>query len=393
MQKTEKNILIPDRILRLVQQMEQAGEEAYLVGGSLRDILLGCSPNDYDLATSALPNRTVEIFSDRRVITTGLKHGTVTVMEDGEPIEITTFRIDGSYSDARHPDGVIFTGHIEEDLSRRDFTVNAMAYHPRIGLVDPFGGREDLERKILRAVGDPAVRFKEDALRILRAFRFSAQLGFEIEKNTLSGCFNSKSGLTKVAKERIATEFLRLLLSKNPAFSLQKMMETGVSFFVFGEYLPSSNLLHLLPQMPATDTARLGFFFSECAEEQAKEILQSLRYSKKQITGALAVARGGAKKILTPVEARRFLAGSGIYAEDACRASVLWGNSSAEALVWLKESQAPTKISDLQISGRDLITLGYSGREIGVILERLLCLVIDDPTLNKKETLLNLIKK
>ncbi|MBO5939516.1 MAG: hypothetical protein J6Q82_08510 [Clostridia bacterium] len=392
MQKTEKNIIISDRILRLIKRMEQAGEDAYLVGGSLRDLLLGLSPNDYDLATSALPQKTVEIFADHRVITTGLKHGTVTVMEDAEPIEITTFRIDGLYSDARHPDGVTFTGRIEEDLARRDFTINAMAYHPKIGLIDPFGGREDLEKKILRAVGNPEVRFDEDALRILRAFRFSAQLGFAIEEKTLAGCTESKYGLTKIAKERIAVELLKLLLSKEPTLSLQKMIETGVSFFVFGEYLPSNKLLELLPQMTATDTGKLGFFFSECDEEEARKILEMLRYSKKQITGALAVARGATKKISTPLEARRLIALCGSYAEDACRASILWENSPKEALDWVKESKAPTKISDLKISGRDLMALGYAGREIGLILEELLRLVIDDPTQNEKAKLLELTK-
>ena len=393
MEKTEKNIVIPEHILGLMKKIEQNGEEVYIVGGSLRDILLGNIPNDYDLATSALPEKTKKIFSDHRVITTGIKHGTVTVMEEGEPIEITTFRIDGKYSDSRHPDGVTFTKRIEEDLSRRDFTVNAMAYHPAVGLVDPFGGQKDLKEKILRTVGESERRFDEDALRILRAFRFSAQLGFEIEEKTLFGCYNSKFGLTKVAKERISTEFLRLLLSQNPAPSLKKMIETKVSSFVFGDYIPSDRLLEKIFSIPSVDTARLGLFFAECEEEQVKEILENLKYSKKQITGACAVVRGAKQKILTPADARRLSGSCGIYAEHACLASILLQNSPEKSMDWVKNQGAATKISDLKISGNDLLALGFSGIEIGTILKDLLGLVMEDPALNEKKILLEIVEK
>lgn len=388
-----KNISLPNYILSLLHRFEEAGEEVYLVGGSLRDLLLGRIPSDYDLATSALPEKTKEIFSDHRVITTGLKHGTVTVLEEGEAVEITTFRIDGSYTDARHPDGVTFTRRIEEDLSRRDFTVNAMAYHPKVGLVDPFLGQEDLEKKILRTVGDPSLRFSEDALRILRAFRFSAQLGFEIEEKTLSGCDKSKSGLTKVAKERIATELLRLLLSEDPSSALEKMIETGVIFFVLGENIPSKKILEHLGKMPVRDTARLGFLLSEFDRETANEILKSLKYSNKQITGACAVAMGAKQKICSPAEARKLSASCGIYAEDACQASILLERSPKEAFQWIKENQAPTSISDLKISGRELMAIGILGREIGETLQEIFAWVLEDPSLNEKEKLIELAQK
>lgn len=396
MEKTQekiKNISLPTHILRLMQRFEDAGEEVYLVGGSLRDLLLGRTPSDYDLATSALPEKTKEIFSDHRVITTGLKHGTVTVMEEREAVEITTFRIDGSYTDARHPDGVTFTRRIQDDLSRRDFTVNAMAYHPKLGLVDPFFGQEDLEKKILRTVGEPSLRFSEDALRILRAFRFSAQLGFEIEEKTLAGCGKSKLGLTKVAKERIATELLRLLLSEEPSSALKKMIETGVIFFVLGDTIPSEKILVHLNEMPAKDTARLGFLLSEFDRETVNGVLKSLKYSNKQITGACAVATGAKQKICSPSEVRKLSATCGIYAEDACRASVLLQNSPKEALQWIKENQASTSISDLKISGRDLMAIGMVGREIGETLQALFALVLEDPSLNEKEKLLEFSKK
>ena len=392
-QEKIKNISLPKHILNLMQRLEEAGEEVYLVGGSLRDLLLGRIPSDYDLATSSLPEKTKEIFSDHRVITTGLKHGTVTVLEEGEAVEITTFRIDGTYTDARHPDGVIFTRRIEEDLSRRDFTVNAMAYHPKVGLFDPFGGKEDLEKKILRTVGDPSLRFSEDALRILRAFRFSAQLGFEIEEKTLMGCTKSKLGLTKVAKERIATELLRLLLSEDPASALEKMIETGVIFFVLEENIPSKKILERLRKMPVKDTARLGFLLSEFDRERVSEVLKSLKYSNKQITGACAVATGAKQKICSPAEARKLSASCGIYAEDACIASVLLENSPSEALQWLKENQAPTSISELKISGRELMAIGIFGREIGETLQKIFGLVLEDPSLNEKQKLLELAQQ
>ena len=391
-EKTE-NICLPKHILFIMDRLEKAGEEVYLVGGSLRDLLLGRIPSDYDLATSALPERTMEIFSDHRVIATGLKHGTVTVMKEGEAVEITTFRIDGTYTDARHPDGVTFTKRIEEDLSRRDFTVNAMAYHPCVGLVDPFCGKEDLERKILRAVREPELRFSEDALRILRVFRFSAQLGFDIEEKTLLGCTNSKFGLTKVAKERISVELLRLILSENPSFALEKMMETGVISFVLGETIPSKKILKDLGRMPKTDTARLGFLLSEFEKDTVRDTLKTLKYSNKQITGVCAVVTGAKHKICTPSEVRKLKVSCGIYAEEACFASVFLQNSPQEALVWIKKDQAITKMADLKISGRDLMALGIYGRDIGEILQRLFDLVLEDPSLNQTEILLELSKK
>ena len=198
----------------------------------------------------------------RRVIESGMKHGTVTVLIEGDPIEITTFRIDGSYTDRRHPDSVTFTRRIEEDLSRRDFTVNAMAYNPSVGLVDPFGGREDLSKQLLRAVGEPLRRFEEDALRIMRAFRFSAQLGFSIEEETLRATAEAKEGLRGIAVERIAAELSKLILSDAPAEALRMMEESGALAYVTGEYRPSREVRERLSEMPREEDARLGFLLS-----------------------------------------------------------------------------------------------------------------------------------
>ena len=385
---TRPNISLPTPILRLIERLEQNGEEAYLVGGSLRDLLLGIPPHDYDLTTSARPEKTVALFSDYRVIETGLKHGTVTVIADGEPVEITTFRIDGSYTDARHPDQVTFTKRIVEDLARRDFTVNAMAYHPDRGLVDPFGGQKDLNQRCLRAVGEAKRRFGEDALRILRAFRFCAQLGFAIDQETLQGARDSKSGLTNIAKERIASEFLRLLTSDSPAHALELMIDSEILPYVVGSYQPSERILAHLSEMPQNDIARLGFFFAETDRESTAKLLRSLKLSNKQVTGACSVVSGAHTPVDTPTDARRLIASCGIYASLAARASVLLGINSPDAVAWVEQNNAPCTIADLAITGRDLLSIGIEARTIGTHLDFLLSRVLEEPTLNEKETLL-----
>ena len=173
---------IPEYVRVIIERLEAAGHEAYIVGGSLRDMLIGRAPSDFDVTTSALPEKTLALFSDMRAIPTGIEHGTITVLSDGFPIEVTTFRTDGEYLDSRHPESVSFTSDVCDDLSRRDFSMNAIAYNEKRGIVDPFCGREDINNKIIRAVGDPDTRMREDALRIMRALRFSAQLSFSIEE-------------------------------------------------------------------------------------------------------------------------------------------------------------------------------------------------------------------
>lgn len=387
---TSVQFSLPAPILHLIDELERSGEEAYLVGGSLRDLLLGIPPHDFDLATSALPEKTANVFSNYRVIATGIKHGTVTVLTDGEPVEITTFRIDGAYTDSRHPDEVIFTNRIVEDLARRDFTVNAMAYHPQRGLIDPFGGQADLCQKKLRAVGDAKQRFSEDSLRILRAFRFSAQLGLDIDEKTLQGAKDSKFGLTNIAKERVASEFVRLLTSDFPARALQLMIEAEILPFVVGAYRPSEAVLSHLNEMPPDDIARLGLFFSDINRESAQKVLRALKLSNKQITGACAIIGGSRMPICSPADARRFIAASGAYALLAVRASVVLGINSPKAIEWVEQNEAPCTIADLAISGRDLLSLGLEPKTIGSLLENLLSRVLEEPQLNKKEKLLAL---
>ena len=196
-------INIPQKAAQILKTLNAAGYEAYVVGGCVRDSILGREPGDWDITTSALPEQVKELF--RRTVDTGIQHGTVTVMMDKEGFEVTTYRVDGEYHDGRHPDAVTFTRSLEEDLKRRDFTINAMAYHPEHGLVDLFGGMEDIGKRIIRCVGNPVERFTEDALRMLRAVRFSAQLGFTVEENTKAALARMSGNLEHVSAERIQT--------------------------------------------------------------------------------------------------------------------------------------------------------------------------------------------
>ena len=387
------DIKIPPYALRVMERLVAAGEEVYLVGGSLRDTLIGLAPSDYDMASSALPERTAQILSDMRVIETGLEHGTLTVISDSHPIEITTFRVDGDYLDSRHPESVSFTRSIEEDLARRDFTVNAMACSKDGELVDLFFGREDIANKKIRAVGDAKKRFEEDALRIMRAFRFSAQLGFDIDEDTLLAAEALKDKLSNISRERIGAEFIKLICSKYPKKPLLQMRERGIFPFVLGDICPSEKLIGLLDLMPDCDISRLGFLMSGSDEAQARRALRELRCSNKQVLGALAVAKGSDRCIREAKDAALLRKDFGDNAIYAAHASVLLGNSKSGAIVLVEKDATPVTVSDLAIDGGDLIALGIVGREIGKTLYYLLGEVIDDPRLNTKEKLTELTLK
>ena len=225
-------LTIPEKAEKILRKLEANGYEAYVVGGCVRDSILGRRPDDWDITTSARPEQVKALFA--RTVDTGLKHGTVTVLMDKEGFEVTTYRLDGDYEDGRHPKEVSFTASLKEDLKRRDFTINAMAYHPDRGLVDLFRGMDDMADKVIRCVGDPLERFQEDALRILRAVRFSAQLGFSIEEKTRRGIEKLAPNLKLVSAERIQTELVKLLVSPHPDY-LRTAYETGIT----RQFLPS----------------------------------------------------------------------------------------------------------------------------------------------------------
>ena len=233
------DLTLPKNVEFIINRLENAGFEAFCVGGAVRDSVMNITPGDWDITTSALPEETKAIFGDFKTIDTGIKHGTITIIMDKKPYEVTTFRIDGEYNDNRHPENVLFTRNLKDDLSRRDFTINALAYNKKTGLADLFGGQADIYNSIIRTVGEPEKRFKEDGLRIMRALRFSAVLGFDIEENTKKAIHKNKDLLKNISAERLSAELIKLICGKN-AFKI--LMEFPDVFSVFiPEIAPAVN--------------------------------------------------------------------------------------------------------------------------------------------------------
>ena len=280
---------IPEPARKIIDRLNEHGYEAYVVGGCVRDMILKREPGDWDITTSARPEQVKALFT--RTLDTGIQHGTVTIMVGKEGYEVTTFRVDGDYTDGRHPDTVTFTPSLEEDLKRRDFTINAMAYNHNTGLVDIFGGREDIDRKVIRCVGNPTERFTEDALRILRAIRFSAQLGFEIEDATRQAITEIAPNLIHVSKERIQVELTKLLLSDRPQ-TMKLVYETGISPYVSETFHKMGEMLADMPiTVPAKKALRWALFLRKGTPEQSVRILRDLKldndtiYQVKVLTG------------------------------------------------------------------------------------------------------------
>ena len=390
-------INIPDKIKKIFDRLEKNGFEAYIVGGSLRDALLGKEAHDWDMTTSATPDEMLKIFSDYRVIPTGLKHGTVTILADGEPIEITTFRTDGEYLDSRRPESVSFTSRIEDDLSRRDFTVNAMAYNEKRGLVDLFEGANDLKRGIIRAVGDPEKRFLEDALRIMRAFRFASQLGFDIDPDTLAGAHATKNKLERIARERIGSEMLRLLAGRAPKMALEKMGD--IVELIIPVSLDRSRFAAIEKVKKADAIQRLAILLYGKNKDEILSVAHSLKLSSYQTARLSKMSTEIPQNIIEgfdPIKARRLIAMLGEDAEGALRiASVLCvvGEKELQILREEKSKKPCTAVGGLEINGSDLIKENIAaGKEVGEILAKLLDTVIEDPMLNEKEKLLELAK-
>ncbi|MGM9949906.1 MAG: CCA tRNA nucleotidyltransferase [Lysinibacillus sp.] len=260
---------------QVIRQLEDAGFEAVFVGGAVRDVLLGRPGNDVDVATSALPGEVKTVFS--KTIDIGIEHGTVLVLDAGEPIEVTTYRTDGEYADHRRPDGVVFVRSLEEDLKRRDFTMNAIAMDADERIIDLYGGRQDIHHKIIRAVGNPSERFAEDALRMLRAVRFSAQLGFAIEQETLAAVKEHASDISFVARERIAVELEKIWVSPAPKAGIDALVESGL-----GHHLPGNVPAHQEKWAPFhAEQAVVGWAYLSFLNDDWQEIVQSYRLSNK----------------------------------------------------------------------------------------------------------------
>jgi len=384
-------VYLPAGAKKIIERLESQGYRADIVGGCVRDSLLGRTPSDFDITTSATPCEVKAVFSDLHTVDTGIKHGTVTVIFDGEPYEVTTYRLDGEYQDNRHPVSVSFASCIEEDLSRRDFTVNAMAYSEKYGLTDAFGGLDDLKARIVRAVGDANTRFDEDALRILRAIRFAAVLGFGVEDSTACAVHEKYQRLASVSAERIFTEVRKLISAENSYNVISEFSD--VLLFVFSE-LKSLYLPDVRVWRGATFEERLAILYCINGSVSAlSDTLSRLKCDNRTADTCINILKAIAQigKASSEGEIRRFL----IKYEDsvaisAARLASLMGNTKTEVyerVRFLALSDAPRRISHLAIRGDDIIELGVRGKQVGEVLEALLYAVCDGKVNNDRERL------
>lgn len=402
-------IALPKDVKHIIDVLMENGYEAYAVGGCVRDSILGRVPGDWDITTSALPMQVKGLF--RRTVDTGIQHGTVTVMLGRNGYEVTTYRIDGKYEDSRHPESVEFTPKLEEDLKRRDFTINAMAYNDEHGIVDIFDGVGDLQRKIIRCVGNAHDRFDEDALRILRAVRFSAQLGFGIEENTARAAKELAVNLKKISSERIHTEFNKMLKSPHPDyFSVADAI--GIMEIVLPEYHVMSaedkafvgglarECACLLPERYAAVLFMSGRYSEEGPADTAKRVLKRLKLDNDTINTASMLLRFGMLEI-TDDESRirhiiyetgdknilRILDFRAAY-EKCIGNDITDVRRMYDICNMIFERGDCVSLKNLAITGKELIAMGVpAGRQMGEILNSLLMLVLDNPQLNDREQL------
>lgn len=432
----------------VINALADAGFSAYVVGGCVRDYFLGNRTSDTDITTSAKPYEVEKILADKniKVVETGLKHGTVTAVIDKTPLEITTFRADGEYRDSRHPQSVEFVTDIEQDLKRRDFTVNAMAYNDERGLVDLFGGREDIENRIIRTVGEPDARFKEDALRIMRALRFSSVLGFEIEEKTKKSIFDNMYLLENISAERIFSELSKLLCGKNVLNVLDEFRQViGV---IIPQLIPSFNcaqntpwhtytvyehIIHSVDFAPRDPVIRLTMLLHDIGKPSVKRTDENGRDHFKthadegekiaaEVLSKLKVSNNIYNKVTTLIKYHQSVENvndvkikhwfnkigeeytlslfdvriADLKAHNLGKKEVLF---EIERLMSLEEEakmiikrREPYKISELAVNGHDLISLGFSGREIGDKLSEILTLVMDGRLKNTKKDILDFLK-
>ncbi len=363
---------IPQNIDFVLENLIENGHKAYIVGGCVRDLLLEKTPSDFDITTSAKPEEVIALFD--KTIPTGIKHGTVTVMVDKTPIEVTTFRTENGYVDNRHPDSVNFVTNVADDLSRRDFTVNAMAYNKQEGLIDLFGGKKDLENKILRTVGDSETRFREDALRILRLFRFASTLGFEIEENALNAAIDCVDLLQNVSRERIFTELKKAVLGDNFDVFSELILCGGLEFLKINK-LPNFEKI----KTQSDPLVRLYLSIDSAALEQLKP-------SNHEREFFLLFDR--LSRLPKPKQGDDIKEMLNLCEADILKAFFNYREWDENAIEHILQSGEPYKISHLKIDGRTLIELGYKGEKIGEILEHLRRVVVKEPQKNQKEALI-----
>ena len=395
---------VPADAEQIIEKLNEHGFEAYVVGGCVRDSLLGKEPEDWDITTSARPGEVKSIFS--RTIDTGIQHGTVTVMLNRQGYEVTTYRVDGEYEDGRHPKSVDFTTSLLEDLKRRDFTINAMAYNSREGLVDAFGGIEDLENRVIRCVGSAVNRFTEDALRILRAVRFSAQLDFRIEDETYEAISIIAPNLEKVSKERIATELTKLLLSSHPE-KMKRVSDTGASRYVSEPFCRAAALnkdeLRPLGLLPAVKYMRWAGLLRREQGETAAAILRDLKMDcdtmdkVKILVSRWRIPISAEKPAILRVmnQIPPDLLDSLLCFQEVFAAELGEGyRETLKAVKTLAEEIRrdgdPVNLKELAVDGRDLMAAGMKpGPALGKTLNALMEQVLEQPECNTREYLLN----
>lgn len=399
-------ISLPKEVKHIIDILTQNGYEAYAVGGCVRDSILGRVPGDWDITTSALPQQVKALF--RRTIDTGIQHGTVTIMLGKNGYEVTTYRIDGKYEDSRHPESVEFTPNLEEDLKRRDFTINAMAYNDENGVVDIFGGIDDIRNRIIRCVGNAHDRFTEDALRILRAVRFSAQLGFEIDKATKDAARELAPTLVKISRERIHTELNKLLLSDNPDY-FSVVYELGVMKVIISELegVNSGDIDRLKVLIKRTKPClpeRYAALLSVIGKDKTRAVLKGLKLDNATISMAVKLVEYlGITPALTEPQMRHYI--NEVGKEDALRVidfnlafafedEYKGYTDMRNICVTVLERGDCTSLKELRITGKLLMNSGFeAGKQLGGLLEELLLEVLDNPALNDTEYLLERAKE
>ena len=404
-------INLPPKVRYIINKIYENNYEAYIVGGCVRDAILGFEPNDYDITTSASPNTIQEIFKDFKCIETGIEHGTVSVLMEDEIFEITTYRIEGEYKDHRRPDKVDFTDRLEEDLKRRDFTINAMAYNEKKGLIDLFGGKEDLNNKIIKTVGNPYDRFNEDGLRMIRAIRFSSKLNFTIEKETLKAIYDKSFIINNISLERITDEFTKIILSDKPE-NIKYLFETKLLKYLnisneddIGKLKQFYNEIVILKKINKNLEKRLALldYIVEKNNINCKSFCNELIYSKKIIKNhniILTLLKNIEIDHLNKVEIKKILSGvdRNLLEEYLDISRIIYDKEKKvdeiiDILSEIEENNECYIIKNLKVNGRDIMSLGYKNKEVGEVLNYLLEIVIEDYTVNKKDLLIKKIKE
>ncbi len=389
---TKTQMKIPHHVELIIRTLQKHGYEAYAVGGCVRDTLLGRRPGDWDITTSAFPDQVKQLF--HRTIDTGIEHGTVTIMMDHVGYEVTTYRIDGEYEDGRHPKQVSFTSNLLEDLKRRDFTINAMAYSHSTGIVDAFDGIGDLEQGVIRCVGDAMERFTEDALRILRAIRFSAQLGFSIEPDTWNAIFQIAPNIAKVSKERIQVELTKTLLSDHPEY-VKQVYETGISTYVSDAFcrVPWQDI-RISEKLPKEKYVRWAAFLRVVSPQQAVQILKDLKLDNDTIQKVKTLVSWSGKELPeTSSAVRRAMSQMEPEVWDTLMELNGYSGRIRDLSLRIRENGDCLSLKTLAVKGADLIAAGVKpGKEMGEILNQMLDAVLERPELNEKEILLDRLK-